>query len=306
MKDVVDHTAPSWIAVDWGTSRFRAFAVGPRGQIIGRTVSDTGMSRLTPEQFEPELLSKIEHWMSKAPVTVLACGMVGARQGWREVPYTALPTDLSTLRPVSIPTKDPRLHVAIVPGLSQHSPADVMRGEEMQIAGFLSQNPDFSGTLCLPGTHSKWCKIERGALTYFRTVMVGEIFALLCEHSLLRHSVGEGWDENVFRTSVADVALHGEDPLLALFSIRAGGLLTSNQETAATARLSGFLIGAELLAARKAFPAPEVTLIGSKEMCGRYASALETIGCQARMFDGSELVVAGLAQIARATLPDVC
>lgn len=260
---------PAWIAVDWGTSRFRAFAVSETGQTIARVSSDKGMSGLAPEDFEAVLLSEIAPWLTRAPMRVLACGMVGSRQGWTEVPYAKVGTDLATLAPLSVPTADPRLDLHIVPGLSQEAPPDVMRGEEMQIAGFLAAQSSFTGWLCLPGTHSKWCRVEDGRLIAFQTLIVGEMFDLFCKHSLLRHSVGDGWEEAVFRTSVADVLIEGKDPLALLFAIRAEGLLQGLSASAARARLSGLLIGAELRAAQVMSDEGAVALVGAPitELC---------------------------------------
>ena len=38
---------------------------------------------------------------------------------------------------------------------------------------------------CHPGTHTKWVAARDGRITGFRTVMTGELFALLKEHSIL-------------------------------------------------------------------------------------------------------------------------
>ena len=139
---------------------------------------------------------------------VIACGMVGARQGWIEAPYSQVPcapVGLSMIKPV---VEDTRLDVSILPGLSQTDPADVMRGEETQIAGYLAENPGFDGVLCLPGTHTKWAHISAGEVVSFRTFMTGELFALVSSQSVLRHSVGAGWDGPAYRSAVSDAREH--------------------------------------------------------------------------------------------------
>ncbi|MDZ4136757.1 MAG: 2-dehydro-3-deoxygalactonokinase, partial [Paracoccaceae bacterium] len=131
-----DLVAPDWIAVDWGTTHLRATAMGPEGP--GATVqSSDGMGCLAPAEFEAALLRLIGAWLPDGRVTpVLACGMVGSRQGWAEAAYRTVPCtplDATALRAVQ--TRDPRLSFHIAPGLRQDRPADVMRGEETQIAG---------------------------------------------------------------------------------------------------------------------------------------------------------------------------
>jgi 2-keto-3-deoxy-galactonokinase len=180
---------PAWIAVDWGTSRLRAWAMASDGVALEERASDDGMGRLAPDDFEAALLTVIGDWLGQGPINIVACGMVGARQGWHEAAYLTVPSRPhggAFTRPL---TQDERLNVHILPGMMQLAPADVMRGEETQIAGYLSLHSDFDGILCLPGTHTKWVHISAGEVVSFQTFMTGEIFALLCEKSVLRHSV---------------------------------------------------------------------------------------------------------------------
>ena len=70
-----------WIAVDWGTSRLRAWAMGADGRPVAQAESEQGMGGLAPDAFEPALLALVGPWLDPDRVTpVVACGMVGARQ----------------------------------------------------------------------------------------------------------------------------------------------------------------------------------------------------------------------------------
>ena len=133
--------AVDWIAVDWGTSHLRAFAMGPAGVLDERT-SDQGMGKLKREGFEPALLALIAEWLGAGAMQIVVCGMACARQGWIEAPYRPAPcVPVAKGAFIAAPTLDPRLNVQILPGLSQAKPADVMRGEETQIAGALALHP---------------------------------------------------------------------------------------------------------------------------------------------------------------------
>ncbi|MDE0809982.1 MAG: 2-dehydro-3-deoxygalactonokinase [Alphaproteobacteria bacterium] len=148
-----------WIAIDWGTSNLRGWAMSDSGRILDQANSEQGMATVnaTDEDFESALLDLIQPWLKAGgSIPVIACGMVGARQGWLEVPYDEAPCSPHTSL-TKVPTRDPRIDVSIFAGVCQESPADVMRGEETQIAGLLSRSPDFGGLICLPGTHTKWC-----------------------------------------------------------------------------------------------------------------------------------------------------
>ncbi|MBS8226499.1 2-dehydro-3-deoxygalactonokinase, partial [Vannielia litorea] len=90
----------TWIAADWGTSNLRLWAIGPEGEVIGRETSDKGMGGLSPEGYEPALLALAEPYLGDGPTEVLICGMAGARQGWVEAPYAAVPCKPAGLAPV--------------------------------------------------------------------------------------------------------------------------------------------------------------------------------------------------------------
>ena len=80
-----------------------------------------------------------------------------------------------------------------------------MRGEETQIAGYLAKDPNFFGTLCLPGTHSKWTQISAEEIVSFRTFMTGELFALLSTQSVLRHALDTSeWSEDDYLEALND------------------------------------------------------------------------------------------------------
>lgn len=286
-----------WIAVDWGTTNLRVFAMGRDG-IVAQAASDDGMGRLDRDGFEPALLRLIGPWLSEGRVMdVVACGMVGSRQGWHEAPYRAVPcAPLDPAALVIAPTRDARIRVRLVPGLKQQHPADVMRGEETQIAGTLALMPGFDGVICLPGTHSKWAHVSAGEVVSFQTYLTGEMFALLSEASVLRHAMqGGGWDEAAFDAAVSDALARPERIGARLFGIRAEGLIAGLPAAAARARLSGLLIGMELAAARPYWLGQAVVIVGSEGISASYARALKGLGVEARLVKGGDAVLAGLA-----------
>jgi len=292
---------PAWVAVDWGTSNLRAWAMAADGSVLGHATSDEGMGKLAPDAFEPALLRLITPWLGAGRTTVIACGMVGSRQGWCEAPYRTVPcTPLDSHALISAPTIDPRLHVLLAPGLRQLRPADVMRGEETQIAGALALMPGFDGVLCLPGTHSKWAHVSAGEVVSFVTFMTGELFALLSEQSVLRHGMqGGGWDDAAFDAGLSDALSRPERIAANLFSLRAEGLIDGLAPPSARARLSGLLIGTELAAAKAYWLGQPITLIGAEGLSAAYARALSAQGVDARALAATECTLAGLATLAR-------
>lgn len=297
-------TGADWIAVDWGTSRLRAWAM--RGdRPVAQAQSDAGAGTLARDGFEPALLALIAPWLDGGRrMPVVACGMVGSRQGWHEAPYRRVPcAPLDLAAGVAVAVRDARIALTIVPGLRQDTPPDVMRGEETQIAGALALIPGFDGVLCLPGTHTKWAHVSAGEVVSFQTCMTGEMFALLSGQSVLRHGMqGNGWDAAAFDTAVSDALSRPERLAQRLFALRAEGLLQGLAPGAARARLSGLLIGVELAATRAYWLGQPVAILGAEALAAHYARALGAQGSRPRLLPGTDCILAGLAAAHR--LPD--
>ena len=284
-----------WIAVDWGTSHVRAWKMGGDGAVLDHAQSSAGMSGLSPAEFEPALMALIAPWLGEASTRVVACGMVGARQGWTEAPYVTAPCPPpSGAVAVAVQAQSPQIALVILPGIKQDAPADVMRGEETQIAGFLALEPTFDGVLCLPGTHTKWVRISAGEIVSFQTFMTGELFALLSDTSVLRHSIGSGWDAPAFQAALADSMGRPQAFAQRLFGLRAGSLIAGLGADTARARLSGALIGLELAGAKPYWLGQDIAIIGDGTLAGHYETALAAQGVTARMTDVDRVTLAGL------------
>lgn len=299
----------SWIAVDWGTSNLRAWSIGDDGAVLASTGSDQGMGKLTPEQFPAALLMVTEELAPAAgALDVVICGMAGARQGWLEAPYLEAPTDLKTLGVGAVHPQipDTPLKVSILPGVCQRAGGEnVMRGEETQLLGLASIAPDYAGLVCMPGTHSKWARLEGTRITSFSTAMTGEMFDLLKTHSVLRHSLGGSLDgperESGFQVGARDGLDHPEALLGQLFRVRASALVSGRTPDWCAGYLSGLLIGTEIAAHRSEIGTDPVPLIGSTALCALYARVLAMTGAAGRVVDSTEVVLAGL-KAARASI----
>ncbi|MFD1798117.1 2-dehydro-3-deoxygalactonokinase [Paracoccus aurantiacus] len=285
-----------WIAADWGTSNLRLWAM--RGtDVTEMRVSDRGMAAMGgPDDFSDELARMTEGW---PVVPVVACGMVGARQGWMEVAYRAVPCP-AVPELTAVPGNPGGRPVLIAGGVMQATPPDVMRGEETQIAGVLSAHPDFDGVICLPGTHTKWVRISAGEICHFQTVMTGEIFGLLAKQSVLRFSLngaentGAQQQSDAFRDSVATALSQPHLAWARLFQLRAAGLVGQADTAETEARLSGTLIGLDLGAARAHWLGQQVLIIGASRLAALYEAALLEQGVQPVIGDVDAATRAGL------------
>ncbi len=289
--------AADWIAVDWGTSNIRAWMINSDESVLSSDASDNGMAQLRPNEFETALLELVGGWLKTGRRTeIIVCGMAGAKTGWIEAPYRSAPCPpLASGETVSPIVRDARLDVSIVPGVKTDNPGhDVMRGEEVQVAGYLAGAPEFEGVLCMPGTHTKWVHVKNGEIVSFRTYMSGELFSILSRHSVLGPCLAaDGWNEAEFLTAVDTVMCRPESLASQFFGIRAASLIAGLPPVNATSRLSGCLIGAEIAAAKQYWLGREIVIIGAERIAGAYLSAMTQVGAQPKTADTTQVTLAG-------------
>jgi 2-dehydro-3-deoxygalactonokinase len=227
--------------------------------------------------------------------------MAGARQGWVEAPYLETPTRLDALHESAVRVNAPG-DIRILPGVAQNSAArpDVMRGEETQIIGALEQ--DFSGLVCIPGTHSKWVRVHGGRIVEFTTYMTGELFSVIVAHSILAHAVDVSGSPARPGTPFHDGLVAARDPgdlPAALFRLRAAQLLGYEPRSDGAARLSGLLIGAEIAAAAKHYGTKgPLRLLASGDLCSLYEAALAHAGFDVAVIDAEHASRRGLSKAA--------
>ncbi|WP_457442334.1 2-dehydro-3-deoxygalactonokinase [Roseateles sp. P5_E4] len=267
------------IALDWGSTRLRAFLLGADGAVLATRQSEQGASTLAGADAFAQALAAVTNGWPELPM--LACGMVGSQHGWREAPYAPCPADAAALARQALQV-DARFW--IVPGL-MHDGAqpDVMRGEETQIVGAFALHPELAEQACLvlPGTHSKWARVEAGRVTGFATHMTGELYALLRQHSVLaRLMPADGSSAPSSQAFLAGVDAAREDGALShqLFAVRTLGLFKRLPAEQLPDYLSGLLIGHEIANELKAATPERLALIGDPALCERYALALGRFG----------------------------
>ena len=291
----------SLIAADWGTSNLRVWGIDHQGKVVNTITNGKGMSSLMPSEFESYLIGLIENWLPEeknAKCPIIICGMAGAKTGWKEAAYLKAPCPpINEEKIIQVETEDQRISVSIIPGIMQKSPPDVMRGEETQIAGYLSKNPDFDGIICLPGTHTKWVHISAGEIVSFKTFMTGEIFLSLSERSILKSSVqSNDFDPTSFLEAFEDT--YSNPALLSskLFGLRAADLLENTSTKFLKSKLSGYLIGSELAGAKSYWLGQNIVMIGNNDLCVLYEKALEKLGLDATIENTQNVTLNGLKQ----------
>ena len=271
------------LAVDWGTSSLRGARIGAQGQVTETRHFAQGILNVPPGQFAHVFDTCFGDWM-QADTLCLISGMAGSRQGWREAAYCPCPAGFDELGRHLLWLEPDRM--ALVPGLScQHEhglewkPHDVMRGEEIQIFGALALTGQDSATVVLPGTHSKWARVEQGRVMSFTTFMTGEVFALMGQHSILARTLQPDapWSDSAFRQGV-QLAQRTCSVLSSLFATRTLALFDTLPADEHASFLSGLLIGEELRAMCGRAVLGTVLLVGHATLTERYAQALALLG----------------------------
>jgi len=286
------------IAVDWGTSSFRAYRLGRDGRVLDTRSAPSGILSVANGKFSAVLDAQAGDWIRAGDGPVVMSGMIGSRQGWLEVPYAACPAGFDEIAAGMRKVAWDGTTAWIAPGLSCRDEAgipDVMRGEEVQILGVLDRLGAGAHTICLPGTHSKWVDVSDGKIARFTTHMTGEAFAVFKAHSILGRMMKDGatdvtaFEDGVRRSADAGGLLHH------LFGVRAGGLLGELSEATSASYLSGILIGHEIRSAHRS--RSQVHLLCSVRLVEIYGRAFSALGIEAKVFD-SDSVTKGLFRLA--------
>ena len=302
-------TNAAFIAGDWGTSSFRLSLCDSAGAVLASR-QGPGISRLsdTPAATFAALVAAWDDAPGVLPA--ILCGMVGSSLGWQSVPYRNCPLRCDALAVSAVPAANTDRPVLLLPGLSCTNPQglpDMMLGEETQIAGALHLEPRLAKgrqLLCLPGTHSKWVLLAEGMILQFQTALTGELYDILCRHSVLTGGVAPSHDAAGFQMGVTAAAAEPQSGLLhRLFTVRSLQLTSALEKDQAPAFLSGLMIGDDILGAQHLFAAERetpVTLIGDPALTALYAQALSALGTTANVIDGEAAAVCGLTLAYRA------
>lgn len=235
-----------FIALDWGTTSFRAYHVDGEGNVIKQFADAEGILAVKDGAFEAVLESHIGSWDKSLPV--IASGMITSRQGWIERPYVDCPASAADLAKAihQHKTNSGRV-IHFITGLHLKSPSighDVMRSEEVQVFGSLDSGAHHFVT---PGTHSKWIDVEGGRIINFATYITGETFSLMRNHSILGRLIKhDADDESAFNQGVEKAFADPAGLLHSLFSVRSLCLFETLKPEQLSSYLSGIVIGTEV------------------------------------------------------------
>lgn len=277
------------LCIDWGTSSLRAYLVAQNGTIIEQKSFPWGVKKLPfntgvrQDDFEKTFLRLCENWVDVRNIPILICGMATSAMGLKEVPYVNCPASINDIAKGLSSCSVGDINVHLIPGLlSNITIPDVMRGEETQIFGSIDNHKPVDKLICLPGTHSKWAIISKSYVVDFKTMMTGEVFDLLCKHSILLDPENNGaFNQEAFLKGVR-ININNDNLLSTLFSTRTLNLQGMLEKSHQKSYLSGLIIGNEIHQINKYINEAQqqfsqITLIGEASLCALYELAISTL-----------------------------
>jgi 2-dehydro-3-deoxygalactonokinase len=298
----VSTRAHYWAGVAWGMTRRHAYLFDPDNRLLDRYSDHVGIARRC-EDFAPSLEQLLARWPQlDAESDVYLTGMIGSRNGWLETSYLPVPIGLEQIRPHLVRAPFAKARAWIVPGLSDDTGPDVMRGDETLALGAWRLGAG-DGCYVMPGTHAKWLCVDGGRITCSHTFMTGELFNLLQQQGTLAELLPPTHDDTPFDQDSFDAGLataaQGRTLSHALFSLRASILrhrLTAQQ---GPAWLSGLLIGSEFgdAGVRPLLAGGVIHIVGTSPLANLYARAAHTYGVDGRIIDADDAFVAALAAL---------
>jgi len=307
MRNEVDHDI---IGINWGSSNFRAFLIASDGRVRDAIEQPRGVAGLDRAQMQAMVGEVAARWPQAA--RIYASGMIGSNIGWSDAGYADCPTSLAQLASRLHEVHIGEVPVSIVPGLACRRLADdapdIMRGEETELLGLIAAGAvPCDGLVALPGTHSKWVRLQEGAVVEFMTAMSGEIFDRLTAAGLLASVVdGPAGQGAAFSAGLRAGHQGGLGLGTALFGARARVIRGELARRDGASYLRGLLIGAELADVLHLWPDAfdrPVPLVGAAPVCALYAAALHELGGDARQIPSHDASTRGFSALAAARRP---
>lgn len=267
-------TQPDWIAAEWGAAHLRIWQMAGDGTVLATAESGEGYEhRDAPGPALRRLLPDLD-----ASVPVLVSGA------------SPLPSPAVPCTPPGAAQARDEDGLRLLPGVAQQSPADLLRGEEVRVAGFLALNPRFDGVICLPGAQSRWVHVSAGEIVSFRSFLTGMLFSGLPGLAVPQ----AGWDEPALVAAVERAmgrpAGFAGDLATVLAEMRLKGLPAG----AASSQALGLLIGLELAAAKPYWLGQNVALVGEGALVAPYRAALTAQHVPVVQADGVRMALEGL------------
>lgn len=264
------------VTIDTGTTNTRV-RVWRNGSVIREECAEVGIRDCAKNGNKTLLIQSIKHAIGQALQGVgnqekencrfVASGMITSEIGLCHLPHQVAPVSIRQLaagavsRVIGEIGEEP---ITFIPGIKNSvaditldsiESIDVMRGEEVEVFGILSERPDLGAALIiLPGSHSKFVLInENRQIVATATTMAGEIFDTLTHQTLLASSLDHQFAQELDQEYLLKGAELSQRVGLArsCFSVRLLDLFTGATVDQKSSFLLGAVLHSDLLAIKK-------------------------------------------------------
>lgn len=285
---------PNYLMVDSGTTRTR-IRLWSGGQIKGVVEEFAGARDVAIGGSNAPIRAALTRLIGAmrrqhpGPVEAVICsGMITSNVGLYEVPHAIAPVSAADLSRRVVRRDFPDityLPIYFIPGIKTLGPGsswedlaayDVMRGEEVECFGLLTQlplAPPLAFFHC--GSHHKLIVVDAaGRIVRSSTAITGELLAAISQHTILAGSLVP-LDGLALKTTAVEAGIYASASLglgRALFLVRVGEVIAGRSREAVTSFLLGALAGLDLqLIERELDPATPLVIYGS----GAFPAILE-------------------------------
>ncbi len=186
-----------YITVDGGTTNTRIYLL--KGGHVTDSMKLSAGVKSGVDALKAELSKQIsvmleKHALKESDVSqVIASGMITSEYGLVSLPHINIPAGKRELHDsmFSITFADiTPIPWSFIRGVKSNNgildDTDMMRGEETEIMGIIDTF-GVNALYILPGSHSKHIRVdENGNITDIRTMLSGELFAAVMEHTILK------------------------------------------------------------------------------------------------------------------------
>lgn len=300
------------ITLDTGTTNTRVRLLDKERKLLASAAADVGV-RMTAidgnnEKLKQAIRECLEQVLSEAGIReeeverILASGMITSNLGLCEIPHVPVKAGVGELaehaRTLTIP-EITRIPFTFIPGVKNSADPvtkenfeamDIMRGEEVESIGLLSQYPKGKPYLIvLPGSHMKFVSTdEQGKITGCLTTISGELLSAITHDTILADACGrsfvsrEGYDRDMMRLGYRTAKKAGIGR--ACFSGRILNQFAEKDKEKIASYLLGVCLQPDMEAilkssALKVGKDTEVILAGKEPLKSAIADILQEEGC---------------------------
>jgi 2-dehydro-3-deoxygalactonokinase len=172
-------------------------------KVGARDSAITGSNAMLKEKLKEciDEILKVNHMSTEEIEAIIASGMITSNMGLKEIPHIAAPASLfdiskevESIRFDDIVDKDILFIPGVKSGFTKNSTLaekDIMRGEETEVFGYLSQAHEDDEDIIVVhyGSHHKCIHVQNNSIIDSRTAITGELIMAISQNTIIKSSL---------------------------------------------------------------------------------------------------------------------